>query len=211
MVGCGADEKCPQGSISEEGQCFLLESADFQVDIPDLESVQDAQLVDQLDAVDGGTSLDDATNVVAPDSLPETTGWERVNRGPLWPQRVEFLSTETTEYGPEVLCQGRQDHLLENHTGLNSPTHFEEMPRAYGAALQSPEMTKSKALRPENEIARNMAELHHVDRSPRGFANGKYNDEKDVNQRGCGRKPRRDCRGWSSGQPGTGDTLKGAV
>ena len=109
MVGCGADEKCPQGSISEEGQCFLLESADFQVDIPDLESVQDAQLVDQLDAVDGGTSLDDATNVVAPDSLPETTGWERVNRGPLWPQRVEFLSTETTEYGPDVLCQSRRE------------------------------------------------------------------------------------------------------
>ena len=76
VVGCGAEEKCPQGSISEEGQCFLLEETGFQVDIPDLEPAEDAQLVDQLDTVDGGTSLDDATNVVAPDSLPDTTGWD---------------------------------------------------------------------------------------------------------------------------------------
>lgn len=211
VVGCGVEEKCPQGSVSVDGQCFLEEETGFQVDIPDLEASSDAQLVEQLDTVEGDTSLDDATNVVAPDSLPDMTAWERVETGPLWHQRVEFLSTETAEHDLISRVQRRPEQRMESDANLNPPTHFVETLCLAKRAEHSPEMKKTTALRPEKEAKHKIAESFHVDRSLRGLVNGKYNDKKDVNQRGCGRKSRRDCREWPPGQSGVGNTLKGAV
>ena len=211
-LGCGVEEKCPQGAYETEGQCLLIEQDGVQVEIPEEEALPEEMTVDAVISPDGTLDENDAVDSTALDSSLDTTGWDQKLWMPTWRQRMQPQSTEApSRY--KAMLRGDAPRVSgpvtcerpDNETVFTAPdSRVARQELVAGIMMMVTQAVAESALQNRQIDSDVGADLSVV-------TFGTDYGKEDVNQRRCRRESRRDRGGWPLGQPRVGNPLQGAV
>ena len=208
LPGCGEEKQCPQGSEAEGDQCFLAGDTTDSIDILIYETALGEANADANAPSEDGQSADDATDSVATDSSPDVTGWEKTRTTPFWRHRVGHGSTVSMERDidlqhiivKEAIARTKE---FPGYTNVSQGT-AQLYPEFMGSCRETDNCFQYSAEQP----AEFTQCTHSVDERRKGSAHRFNHVKEDVNQCRCRRESRRNCREWSIGQLGIGDSLQ---
>ncbi len=212
-MACGDEAVCPQGSVSESGGCFLIQSDASSVEIPLYDAIDKETTAKDVVLFDDGTEQDAVESASTLDALPDVSKVQ----APIEPasqRRHRAINRSRTfsadDAGPVVLQEARKPYLCpyqdpETQTApLITVTRHQQRKDAHGVAQLPPLEREEPAL-----VLRDARVL--FDRLIRAGANERIHVKEDVDQYGRGRESRRNSRGWSIGQSRVGNPQQGAA